>query len=198
MSDIPKSVGGALKPLPSWVAPALVAFVGWTTGAHQPGPLSVYASDRSLPFVWYLFEQAMAVGITIGALAAGAVLLGGRTPRASLAYRVACQARYPLALAAALASRSVNRTIFPPDAVNAAEGKFLAQLSALQWAWLLVMVLAAAALLLQAALKYLKFLSLFVPGTLRPALALLAAVVIGEATGQMVTLRLVNVLFWPP
>lgn len=195
MSEIRKS---DLKPLPPWVAPALVAFVGWTTGAHQPGPLSVYASDRSLPFVWYLFEQAMAVGITIGALAAGAALLGGRTPPAALSYRVACEARYPLALAAALASRTANRTIFPVDATHAAGRDLLPQVSALQWAWLSVMVLAVTVLLLQAALKYLKFLSLFVPGTLRPALALLAAIGIGETTGQMVTLRLANVLFWPP
>ena len=198
MSHARGATGTGVKLLPGWVAPALVAFVGWATGVHQPGPLLVYASDRTLPFVWYLFEQAVALGITIGALAAGALLLGGRMPPAPLAYRVACEARYPLALAAALASNAVNRTIFPPDTINPMEGKLPTQPSALQWAWVAIMVLAIVLLVLQAALRYLKLLSLVVGGTLKPASGLLVAVIIGEVTAQMLTLRLVNKLFWPP
>lgn len=198
MSEIPRNAGGALKPLPPWVAPALVALIGWATGAHQPGPLSAYPSDRPLPFLWYVLEQTAAVGITVGALAAGALLLRGRIVSAAFAYRVACEARYPLALAAALSSRAVSQTILPTSVGDVSEGKLGMHLSVLQWAWLVVMVLAVASLLFQAALKYLKFLSLVVPGTLRPALALLVAVIIGETTAQMLSPRLMNALFWPP
>ncbi|MCX7599790.1 MAG: hypothetical protein N2512_13115 [Armatimonadetes bacterium] len=186
------------KPLPPWVAPVLVAFVGWTTGAHQSGPLSVYASERPLPFLWHLFEQALAIGITVGALAGSAVLLGGQLPPVSFAYRAACEARYPLALAAALSSRVVSDTMFPTLPVNVAAGKFAAELSPYQWTWLVVMVLAVAASLLQAAFKYLRILTQMVPGTPRAALALLVAVAVGETTGQMLIPRLMNLLFWPP
>lgn len=198
MSEIRRNAGDALKPLPSWVAPALVAMIGWTAGVHQPGPLSVYPADRPLPFLWYVFEQTVAVGITVGALAAGALLLRGRIPSATFAYRLACEARYPLALAAALSSRTVGHTIFSTTAGDLTKGKLAVQMSALQWAWLVVMVLAVASLLFQAALKYLKLLSLVVPGSLRPALALLVAVIIGETTAQMLSPRLMNALFWPP
>ncbi|MBC7287236.1 MAG: hypothetical protein H5T86_04150 [Armatimonadetes bacterium] len=192
--------GGTARPgrVPLWFAPALVAVICWLGGAHQPGPLSVYPASWRLPLVWYLLEQAVAVGATVAALGAGSALISGRVPPLRPVLSATCEARYALALAAALASETVLHNFIPARPVDVEDGGLKLTLSVGQWIWLVVMTLAVAGLMARAAIRYLSVLRLVVPEGWRVGAALIATVVLGEATARLIVSKLLGIVAWPP
>ena len=173
---------------PLWFGPAVMALVAWIGGAHQPGPLLVYPETRALPLAWYILEQALAVFLTLAALNAGAAIVSGRLLPRRLALQTACDARFLLALAAAFVSRSVTDSFLPGTT------PYLANLSPLAIAWLVVVTLAAGSLLVRVAMGYFRLLSSTVPRIWPCAGALLIALVLGEFTAQMISHLLLPLL----
>jgi len=192
------AAGGTLGKAPVWLPCALVAVVGWVVGVHQVGPLLVYAEPRPLPLVWYVLEQALSMAATIAALGAASVLFAGRLPSLRLAVQFSAEARWSLALAAALASRAVLSSFLPKELVSLADHGLKLNLAPLQWAWLVVMTLAVLGLMARAASKYVTLLQLFVPGRWSLIAAAGVALVLGQLAGQLAVNAALNFFFWPP
>jgi len=177
---------------------ALVAVVGWLVGVHQVGPLSVYAEAARLSLVWYVLEQALAVVVTVAALGAGAMLFARALPRLRVVVEGVCQARWPLALAAALASRAALSSFMPEQILDVGDSGLKMDLEPLQWAWLIVVTLAVAGLMLRAAWRYAMVLQLVVPAGWRLIGALLVALISGEVVARPLTGWAFRLLAWPP
>jgi hypothetical protein len=193
------SVNLTLRRWPIWFAPAVMALVAWFGGAHQPGPLIVYPEARILPLAWYVAEQALAVGITLAALMAGAALVTGRLLPYRQALQTVCDARFLLALAAAFISHHVTRAFLPGKIIDTGGPHGLKlDLAPFQIVWLIVVTLVVASLLLRVALGYFRLLSTAVPTPARCLVALLLALILGETTAQMVSRLLFRLFLWPP
>lgn len=188
----------SLQRAPVWMPCALVAVVGWLVGAHQVGPLSVYAEAAHLSVAWYALEQALAVAVTVAALGAGAALFAGVLPPLRVVVEGVCQARWPLALAAALASRAALSSFMPERILDVGGDGLKMGLGPLQWAWLIVVTLAVAGLMLRAAWRYALVLQLVVPSGWRLIGALLVALLSGEVVGRLLTGWAFRLLVWPP
>lgn len=184
--------------VPPWLACAAVAVVGWLVGAHQVGPLSVYAEARALPLVWYLLEQAVSVGATVAALAAAAVLFARSLPPLRAVFQQVCEARWALALAAALASRATLEAFLPREILAAGGDGIQLTLGFGSWVWLALVTVAVAALMLRAAWRYSSVLQLAVGGGARLWAALAVAIVSGEVLARAVIGRAQELLLWPP
>jgi hypothetical protein len=164
---------------------------------HQVGPLSVYAETNHLGVFWYFVEQSVSVAVTIAALGAACWLLARRVPPLRPVVEGVCEARWPLLLAAALASRSALRTFLPDNIVTLDDGLSLA-LRPVQWLWLVALVLAVASLMLRAACRYLVILRPVVPSGWRVFTAMLVLIFSGEIIARLLTSWLYAFLFWPP
>lgn len=201
MPDAPPSPPISLpvprRRFPVWFGPAVVALVAWIGGAHQPGPLLVYPETRSLPFAWYGLEQILAVFITLAALSAGAAVVAGRLLPYRVALRAVCDARFPLALAAAFASHQVMRGFLPESIIGWPRGPAV-HLAPFQILWLVVATLAIASMLLRVAVGYYRLLSIAVPTRGRCVAALTVALLLGEVTAQMASHLLLRLFPWPP
>jgi hypothetical protein len=172
-----------------------MALVGWIGSVHQPGPLSVYPETRALPLAWYIVEQALAVLLTLAALAAGAAIVGGRLLPYRLALQTVCDARFLLALAAAFVSNSVVHAFVPGKIVEwGGPHGITVNLAPLEIVWVVVLVLAATSLLLRVALGYFRLLSTTIPRPLPCLGALMISLVLGEFTAQMLSQLLLRLI----
>jgi hypothetical protein len=187
-----------LADAPAWLAPALVAVVSWVGGVHQVGPLSVYLEPRFLPLRWYVLEQGLSVAVTVAALGGATALVGSRVLPLRAALAAACAARFPLALAAALASRAAFQSFLPARLVEMSGHGLRLTLSPLQAAWLAVVTLALAGLMLRAALIYAGALGWALPSSGRVVAAVLLTLVLGEISGRLLEGRLLMFFTWPP
>ena len=197
-SDLSARPAAVARRAPMWFGPALVAVVCWVGGAHQRGPLAVFPEAQHLPLAWYVIEQAIAVAVTLAGIGAASVLLSGRVPPLRPTLAAVCDARYALALAAALASRAVVDSFLPAEPIKLGDHGLRLALSAGQYIWLAVLAAALVGLQFRAALRYLGPLRLCVPDGWRLAAAFIIMTVVGELTGWMISLNLQYFFFWPP
>jgi len=109
-----------------------------------------------------------------------------------------CQARWPLALAAALTSGEILETFLPREILKLGGSGLSMGLKPLQWVWLVVMTLAVIALMLRAAWQYLMVLQLVVPSGWPAVGALVTALLSGELVARMLTSWVFGLVVWPP
>ncbi len=183
---------------PFWLPCGLVAVVGWLVGVHQVGPLSVWAEPRQVSVLWYLLEQVVSVTSTLAGLAAGVILFGGRAMPLRRALDLVCRARWPLALAAALASRATLQAFVPPGIFEASDAGLRLTLGPGQWIWIVLATLATAGLMLRAALHYLQAVHLSLPPGGRALAALVVGIVTAELAARLLVGKLWLLLLWPP
>ncbi len=197
-SDIALQHAPSLRRAPLWFGPALVAVVCWVGGSHQCGPLAALPTVDRLPFAWFVIEQGLAVAVTAAAIGAATALLGGRVPPVRVVLAAVCEARYALALAAALSSRAVADSFLPAQPIQLADHGLRLALGAGHWAWLVVLAAAVAGLQFRAALRYLGPLRLVLADNWRLAAGFAVLVLGGELAGWVLCQSLRTFLFWPP
>ncbi len=191
---MPQSAQPALrlpKQLPWWAPPAIVAVVCWLAGARQTGPIAAYGTPYRLPFAWHLFEQAFSMAATVAALGAAAALARA-TVSARYLLDAASRARWPLALAAAIASSSAASPFLPakleiPDQLH---------LPAVAIAWAIAAFLALALCYLWALLIYLRAVALYAPRPW-PAAAVCAIALIAADLASRSAMAACIAFLWP-